>query len=564
MSIHPPRTAVAALAVAAALVAGCGSSAGGGGGGRGELRASDVNPTPREQLRQGGVMRWAIEEFPAQLNLNQIDGTTDAAAQVAFAVMPRPFHGDDEARITPNRNYVASASVTATDPSQVVTYELNPQARWSDGKPITWRDYAAQWRALRDPDGDFRIASSTGYERIASVTAGEDDFEVVVTFARPFGDWRSLFDPLYPQSVNDDPRRFDTAYAGRLPVTGGPFRVRRIDETTKTITLERNPAWWGERALLDAIVFRTLPDDAIVSAFANGEVDFGDIGPDAAQYQRALGVGDGEVRQAGGPDFRHFTFNGTGPILRDVRVRRAVAMAIDREVITRADLTGLDWPVRTMGNHFLVNTQAGYADNSGDVGRFDPDRAAALLDEAGWTRDGALRRKDGRTLALRFVIPSGVATSRREAELAQGMLRDVGIRLDIRTVPNEDFFEKYVTPGNFDITAFSWLGTPFFVSSAKSIYVSPTRGEDGELQIQANYARIGSERLDALLTQAEQEVDRDRALQLVNEADRLVWDSVHSIVLYQRPQITAVRRALANVGAFGLAYKRYEDIGLER
>jgi peptide/nickel transport system substrate-binding protein len=563
VSIRPPKIAVAALTVAAG-VAGCGGALGGDGGDATALRASDVNPRPREQLRQGGVVRWAIDEFPTQFNLNHVDGTTGAASEVAFAVMPRPFRVDDRARITPNTNYVVAASVTSRQPRQVVTYRLNRKARWSDGRPITWRDFQAQWGALREADGGLKIASSTGYERIASVRAGADDREVVVTFARPFGEWQALFDPLFPSSVNGDPKRFDAAYAGGLPVTAGPFRVRGIDRTAKTITIERDPGWWGPRPLLDAIVFRVLPDDAVVGAFANGEVDVADVGPDPAQFRRARGVAGGDVRQAGGPDFRHLTFNGSGPILRDVRVRRAIAMAIDREVITRADLTGLSWPTRTMGNHFLVNPQEGYADNSGDVGRFDRERAERTLDEAGWTRSGAVRRKGGRPLALRFVIPAGVAASRQEAELTQRMLRDVGVRLEIRTVPADDFFDGHVTPGNFDITAFSWLGTPYPISSAKSIYVEPVRGADGELQLQQNYARVGSPRLDALMARAEEELDRPRALQLINEADRLVWREVHSIVLYQRPQITAVRSTLANVGSFGLSFKRYEDIGFTR
>ena len=140
-------------------------------------------------------------------------------------------------------------------------------------------------------------------------------------------------------------------------------------------------------------------------------------------------------------------------------------MAINRQTLARADLTGLNWPPRTMGNHFFVNTQTGYRDNSSPV-RFDPVRARQLLDQAGWRQSGAFRSKGGRQLSLRFVIPAGVAVSRQEGLLAQGMLRRVGVKLDLRTVPENDFFIKYVTPGNFDITPFSWLGTAFPISSA--------------------------------------------------------------------------------------------------
>ena len=570
MQIHRPKGAVLALVAAAALVAGCGSSSSddnGGGGAAGDanaVKASDLNPVPREQLAQGGTLKWGLDEFPTQWNYNQIDGTNGSASKIQNAVMPRPFRVSPEGKITANPAFVTSAEVTSTSPKQVVTFKLNPKGKWSDGKPITYRDYAAEWNALKDPNGKYKLASSTGYERISSVEKGADDYEVVVTFDKPFGEWQALFDPLYPAATNSDPKRFDTDYKGKIPVTGNAFRLKKIDQSAKTITIERDPDWWGDKPVLDTIIFRALSDDALPGAFANGEIDYALLAIDASAFRRVSGVAGGEAREAGGPDFRHFTINGTGPILKDVNVRKAVAMAINREVLAKADLTGLNYPTTTMGSHFLVNTQDGYKDNSGEVGTFDPDKARALLDQAGWKLSGAVRKKAGKTLTLRFVIPSQVTTSRQEGELTQKMLQDVGIKLDVQTVPTDDFFEKYVTPGNFDITPFSWLGTPFPISSANSIYANPVKDDKGELQIQQNYARTGSKQIDDLMTQAEEEVDRTKAIDLINQADTQVWNAVHSIILYQRPQITAAKSTLANLGSKGLGYEIYEDIGFEK
>jgi peptide/nickel transport system substrate-binding protein len=568
--IHPTKGALAALVAAAALIAGCGGSSSNdnnGGKTSGEdvaLRASDMNPVPRDQLKQGGVLNWGLDEYPAQLNYNQIDGTSEPASHIIYAVMPRPFRVDPAGKITPNTNYVTSAEVTSTSPNQVVTYKLNKDAKWSDGKPITWRDDEAEWKALRDPAGKYKIASATGYERITSLKRGADDYEFTTTYSKPFGEWQALFDPLYPAATNSDPKRFDNDYKTGFPITGGAFRVKKIDPSGKTITVERDPKWWGGKPVLDTIVFRALSDDAIPGAFANGEIDYALVQNDAATFKRITSVAGGEAREAGGPDFRHFTINGTGAILKDLKVRQAVAMAINRDVITKADLTGLNWPVRTMGNHFLVNTQDGYKDNSGAVGKFDPAKARTLLDEAGWKLSGAVRKKGGKTLTLRFVIPSGVATSRQEGELTQKMLQDVGIKLDVQTVPVDDFFDKYVTPGNFDITPFAWIGTPFPISSATSIYANPTKDSKGELQIQQNYARTGSKQIDDLMTKAEQSTDRATAIGLINQADAQVWNEVHSLIMYQRPQVTAAKTTLANLGAKGLAYDIYEDMGFTK
>ena len=190
-------------------------------------------------------------------------------------------------------------------------------------------------------------------------------------------------------------------------MTAGPFKLEKLDQTAKQITIVRDPAWWGIPAKLDQIVFRALDVDATIGSFANGEVDVADVGPDPSGYKRALGVSGGAVREASGPDFRHFTLNGTSPNLSDVRVRQAVTVGIDRATIAKADLTGLNWPAVTMDNHFFVNTQTGYQDNTGDLGKVNPEMAAKLLDSAGWKLDGTYRKKDGETLSLRFVVPRG-------------------------------------------------------------------------------------------------------------------------------------------------------------
>ena len=136
------------------------------------------------------------------------------------------------------------------------------------------------------------------------------------------------------------------------------------------------------------------------------------------------------------------------------------------------------------------------------------------------------------------------------------MLAQVNVEVDINTVPTDDFFDKYVTPGRFDFTVFSWLGTQFPVSSAQSIYAKPVGDK-----IQQNYSRIGSDQLDQLYHQATQELDPAKPIQMANEIDKLIWAEVHSLTNYQRPDIWAVKKNIANMGAFGFASIIYEDIG---
>jgi peptide/nickel transport system substrate-binding protein len=439
-----------------------------------------------------------------------------------------------------------------------------PEATWSDGKPITVRDYQAQWRALNGRNPAYQVASTTGYELVDDVRQGTHNHEVVVRFAKLYADWRALFSPLYAPATNSDPNVFNSGWVNKIRVTAGPFWFGGFDETAKTVTVVRDPRWWGNPAKLDKIVFKALESDAGIQAYLNGEVDYlPSVTTNPSSYKQVHSARGGVVREAAGPDFRHFTFNATSPVLSDVRVRRAVAMGIDRAAIARADLTGLHWPVRTMDNHFFVNTQTGYQDNSGQVGRYDPDKARRLLDEAGWNASGAVRQKAGKLLSLRFVILSGIPTSRNEAELTQALLKNIGVRVDIQTVPSADFFDQYIFPGNFDITAFSWLGSPF-VSSSQSIYRKPGKDAKGQPVIWQNYARVGSDQIDKLLSSAGQELDPVRSRALFNQADRLIWDEVHSLTIFQRPQISSVKKGVANLGSFGFASRIYEDIGYQK
>ncbi|WP_433431443.1 ABC transporter family substrate-binding protein [Nonomuraea sp. CA-141351] len=555
---------VVAVAVTGALcLAGCGGGPGGGSKGRAgggderTIKAFDINLQPRDKVKDGGTLRWGINEFPTQWNRNHVDGNLAVAASVSNALLPSPFVSNEKAEISVNRDYVLDAEVTEQQPKQVITYRLNPKAKWSDGKPITWADYQAQWHALNGRNPAFHIASSTGYQDIEKVARGKDDFEVAVTFDKPFGDWQSLFGPLLPASTNQTPEAFDHAWLNKIPVTAGPFKFGGFDQTAKTITLVRDDSWWGNRAKLDKIIYRASEQDSLIGAFSNGELDITDVGPSAPDYARAKNTPGAQVRQAAGPDFRHFTFNGGSELLKDQNVRQAIQLGINRQAIAQSDLQGLDWPIALLNNHFFMNTQEGYQDNAGKLGVYDPARARQMLDAAGWKLNGTVRQKNGKVLDLRFVVPSGVQVSKQEGELAQTMLAAIGVKLTIKAVPSDDFFTKYVIPGNFDITPFAYIGTPFPVSSSYGIYANSPDGKTWN----ANFGRIGSPAIDQAMSRAAQTLDPARARTLTNRADALIWPVVNVLPLYQRPQNVATRQTLANVGARGFYDIRYEDIG---
>ncbi|MBS2963317.1 ABC transporter family substrate-binding protein [Actinocrinis puniceicyclus] len=521
---------------------------------------NDINAVPRSELKQGGTLTWPLDQFSTQWNYNEADGPEQSTFDVVSALLPGPFHFDAGGTPSADTDYLAGEpTVTTVAGKQTVTYELNPKAKWSDGTPITEADYAAQWKALNGSNSAYNVASTTGYAQISNVAAGKSQYEVVVTFSSNFADWKSLFSPLYPASTNSTPEAFNKGWLSKIPVTAGPFKFDSFNATDKTVTVVRDPNWWADPAILDKIVYKTVDTAALPDAFASGEIDWFDIGPSASAYKKAVGVSGAKIRVAGGPNFRHLTMNGKSPNL-DQNVRQAVAEAIDRGAIAKSDLAGLPWPDKPLNNHFFVNNQNGYQDNAGTVGKYDPTAAKALLQQDGWTQgSGQYLTKNGKPLELKIVIPDGVKVSANEATLIQHFLAQVGIKLDIDAVNSDDFFDKYVNPGQFDLTVFSWIGNDFPVSSNASIYQNP-QGTN----IFQNFARVGSAGLDAMLTKAQADLDPKQAIADANAVDAQIWQEAGVIPFYQRPDFVAEKATLANFGAFGFADRVYQNIGFTK
>lgn len=281
---RPRRTRAArrlALVTAGVLalpaLAGCGS-------GDDDAQApvsQDIAPAARDELTDGGTVRWAVDTTPATLNAFQADADT-STTRIAGAVLPSLFTLDERGRPQRNADYLESAEIIEREPKQVVLYKINQQAVWSDGREIGAQDFLAQWRALNGRDTAYWTARNAGYERIEKIERGADNLEVRVTFGKPYADWRSLFTPLYPKDVMGRPNSFNEGARDTLKATAGPFGLKALDRAGGKATLVRNPRWWGEPAKLDTLVFRTVTRDRRTAALAAGELDIADIGRSTA------------------------------------------------------------------------------------------------------------------------------------------------------------------------------------------------------------------------------------------------------------------------------------------
>lgn len=171
--------------------------------------------------------------------------------------------------------------------------------------------------------------------------------------------------------------------------------------------------------------------------------------------------------------------------------------------------------------------------------------------------------KDGKTLTLRFVLPSGPGSQslRGVGERIAAMLEKIGIGTEITKVPDESYFKDHIASGDYDLALYSWPATAYPATDGRPIYAKPEPATDGSLLVEQNYTRVGTDHIDQLFDQAVAELDEKASRELMKQADARIWAAAGSIPLYQRPQLVAVDKKLANVGAFGFAAPRYQDIG---
>ncbi|MER6976219.1 ABC transporter substrate-binding protein, partial [Streptomyces carpinensis] len=171
--------------------------------------------------------------------------------------------------------------------------------------------------------------------------------------------------------------------------------------------------------------------------------------------------------------------------------------------------------------------------------------------------------KNGKPLTLRFVLPSGPGsdTLSKVADRITAMLDAVGIATEITKVPDDNYFRDHVAAGQYDLALYSWPATAYPATDARPVYAKPVPAADGSLNVQQNYTRVGTDQVDQLFDQAIATLDEGEEKDLIRKADSRIWATAGSIPLYQRPQLVATRRNLANVGAFGFQTPVYEDMG---
>ncbi len=547
---------VLALAIAGAVVAPFGMTTQAGATKAKDGGSRQINEVPVAKLKQGGTFRFVQVDICPNFNTSAIEGNLLNCSQVMNTMLPSYIYFDKNAVLQIDKNYALDIKASRVNGKQTVTYTLNPKAKWSNGKTIGLADFVGMWNAQKKSGQGFNITSSAGYEKIESVKKGKTANEIVVTFSETYPDWQPLFSGLKPASLTASPDAFNTSWKAAPLVTAGPFKFKALDKVTRTITVERDPKWWGDKPVLDSIIFKALPQAAQIDALLNGEIDYMDVGNDTNALKRARENSKISVRVAKAPTHEHFTFGPVTAATKEVAVRQAIMLSIDRQQIATAIQGIVDPKVKPNNNHVFLDGTACNQDNTGTLGKRNLTAANKLLDDAGWVKgsDG-IRAKGGTRLSVKLIYPSGNDNRRDTVLLASAMAKEAGIELVPTLIPTADYFGKYVLVSNFEMAIFAWVGTNFPIASSPNLY------KVGGAQ---NFGKIGSAAIDALFAKANNILDLKKRCELANQADKEVYKLVHSITLFQRNNVVGVPKNVANFGAFGFTSIDWTKVGFTK
>jgi microcin C transport system substrate-binding protein len=426
-------------------------------------------------------------------------------------------------------------SWTISDDKLTFTFRLDPRARWSDGKPITASDVKWTAETILDPK-NITGPHKLSLERFSKIEAVDDStirftaHEVHFSNLTNAGGFHIL--PRHVFAGKDfNLQNFD------LPVVSGPYRILEHKEN-RHVLLERRKDYWGADSPsvknlynFDRLKYRFfLEDDNAFDAFQKGEIDVTLVGMADRWIRQMQGekydknwVVKQKVYNHDPQGFSGFAMNMRRPPFDDVRVRKAMALLLDRDTLLRTLMHNEYEKLNT----YFPNVW-GDATCPNPMLAFDSDAASKLLDEAGWKVNATtgIREKNGRTFVFRFLIAS--ASQERYLNAFREALKKAGVELKIE-LKDWAAWMKDMDEFNFDMTWTNWSGTlPLFTDPE---YLFHSR--QGKVPGGHNTPGLSDAKVDEMIQGMSAEFDVGKRVDTMRKLDELIYAQHPYILLWK-------------------------------
>lgn len=480
--------------------------------------------------KKGGTLVIGMTQKPRHLNPAVQSGI--ATAVPGTQIFATPLRFDENWNPQP---YLAE-SWKLSDDGLSLTLNLRKNARFHDGTPITSEDFAFSIMTVKK-NHPFKAM----FDPVVAVET-PDPYTAVIKLANPHPAillaMSSALMVVIPKHIYGDGQDPKSHPANSAPVGSGPFKLVEF-KPGEHIVLERNPDYFiKDRPYLDRIIIRNYKDAvSLALAVDKGEVDMNPFLAGARDIQRLKKNADLVVTNRGyaavGP-INWLAFNTKHEILKDKRVRQAIAYAMDRDFIVNALQGGASTPATGP----IANDSPYYTDQI-ETYDLDLDKAKALLDEAGYAPKG-----DGTRFALTIDYIPGLPEQQKSiAEYLRSQLKKVGIKLTIRAAPDFPTWAQRVSSYDFDLTmdvVFNW-GDPVIGVHRTYLCSNIKKGV-----IWSNTQSYCNPKVDAILAQAGQELDADKRKALYKEFQQIVTDEVPLAYVNLLPYHTAYNKKIGN------------------
>jgi peptide/nickel transport system substrate-binding protein len=433
-----------------------------------------------------------------------------------------------------------------------ITIKLKPNLKWSDGTPLTSKDFAYTHKWVLDPDNGSITSDISSWGKISEVQT-PDANTVVLKFKEIYGSYLNFLTGMYPlpETVWG---KIPTKDADKNPestkpsVTSGPFKVEEYTVDDR-IVLARNDnfsAVWGFSAYLDRVTMRFTADaNAALAAITKGEIDVVD-NVDDSQWEPASKVPNTTHYILPAFTYEFLQYNLTNPLFQDVKVRKAFDMAIDRAALIKQFRTP-----KTVAIGSPVPPISTFSDKSLQPTKYDPEGAKKMLDDAGWKvgADG-IRAKDGKKLS--FTLSSTTAPVRvSTAEVMLKYWKDIGVDAKFQSYKSAEFFGAWgsdgvLARGKYDVAMFAFT-TPIDPDSSYANAHSSQIPTDANKGNGNNYGRLNDKNLDKLLDDQRATADQAKRLEIWKQIQKVYYDNTYESYLYDRVQNLVVANKVKNL-----------------
>ncbi len=334
----------------------------------------------------------------------------------------------------------------------IYTFHLRKNVKWHDGAPFTAKDVMFTYQLMIDPKTPTAYAEGFLQVKKAEIL---DDYTFKVLYDKPLAraliTWAFDMMPahlLAGQNLEESP-------LSRQPVGTGPYKMEAW-EAGQRIVLKANDDYFAGRPHIDKIVFRIIPDESaqLLELLAGG-IDSMGLTPDQYVEKKADPGFTKSFNLFRYPDFgyTYLGFNLKNPLFQDVRVRRALALALDKNELVEGVLLGLGTPAN---GPFKPDMWA--SNQNVKPYPYEPDQAKALLAEAGWrdTNGDGILDKDGQPFQFTLMTNQGNSIREQTALIIQARLKKVGIDVKVRVMEWAAFIKNYLDARNFEAVVMGW------------------------------------------------------------------------------------------------------------